>query len=365
MKNMNQEFEKRLEKLQKMAEGNGNTVDPNDVMDVFKGMDLKEEQIDLVYDYLEKNGVEIAEPELQEIDTDDVSKMTATYLSDDSTKDYLRQISRYTLLTDKDEVRLATEVQAGLSSTDKATKEKGIRAGKQLAEHNLKLVVAIAKKYIGHGLEFRDLIQEGNMGLMRAVEKFDPTKGYRFSTYASWWIRQAVTRALADQARIIRIPVHMTERINKFQNVRKELTQQLGYEPTQKDIAEKMGISVSEVAHLMSVSQDTVSLESPVGDEDDCSLGDFIQDTTAQSPEEAAERSLLKKTVWEVLDTIPERERKVIILRFGLENGEARTLEEVGKILNVTRERVRQIEAKALRRLGNPVRARKLSEYYN
>ena len=361
---LDREFAKKLEVIKKKAFNNGNTIDQTQVMDVFKGYNLKDDQIGYVYDYLEKEGVEIADDDFQELEEERYSDEIMTdYLSEDSTKDYLHNISRYKLLTESEEFNLGTRVQMGLRSNDEKIVKQGSEAAKKLAECNLRLVVAIAKKYVGRGLSLMDLIQEGNMGLMKAVEKYDPKKGYRFSTYASWWIKQSVTRAIADQARMIRIPVHMSEKINKFNTIRRELTQKLGWEPTQEEIADKMGISVKEVVYLINVSQDTVSLETPVGDEEDSLLSDFIEDTAAEAPDKAAEKIAMKEAIWKVLKTLPDRERKVIILRFGLDNGSERTLEAVGKKMKVTRERIRQIETKALRQLKGPTRARFLEGF--
>lgn len=363
VKTKNNEFESMLERLVNMGVQGGKVIDQTVIMDAFKDYELKDEQVDYIYTYLETKGIEVVEPDFLENESEACLIAETGYLSEDSAKDYLRSISQYRLLTDKEEVLLATEIQRGLNSTDEKIKSKGVEASKHLAECNLRLVVAVAKKYIGRGLDFKDLIQEGNMGLMRAVEKYDPKKGYRFSTYASWWIKQAVTRAIADQGRIIRIPVHMAERVNRLYTVRKELTQKLGCDPTLDEIADNMGIAVKDVTYLMNVSQDVVSLETPVGDEEDSLLSDFIQDTAAESPEEIVEKNLLRESIHAVLKTLPERERKVIVLRYGLDDGNARTLECVGEMMNVTRERIRQIEAKALRRLHSPVRARLLEGY--
>ncbi len=292
---------------------------------------------------------------------------------DDPVRMYLREIGRVPLLTAEEEVRLAQLMERGKSERLKAEHlkcapnrryiEDGEEAQRRLTEANLRLVVSVAKKYIGRGMNLLDLIQEGNIGLIRAVEKFDYTKGYKFSTYATWWIRQAITRAIADQARTIRIPVHMVETINRLIRISRRLLQDLGREPTSEEIAEQMEISAEKVREIIKVSQEPVSLETPIGEEDDSHLGDFIEDHTALAPADAASHQLLKEQVEDVLDSLTERERKVLQLRFGLDDGRSRTLEEVGKEFHVTRERIRQIEAKALRKLRHPSRSRKLKDY--
>ncbi len=287
---------------------------------------------------------------------------------DDPVRMYLREIGRVPLLSAEEEVRLAQRMERGRAERLKATPNRryvddGEEAQRRLTEANLRLVVSVAKKYIGRGMSLLDLIQEGNIGLIRAVEKFDYTKGYKFSTYATWWIRQAITRAIADQARTIRIPVHMVETINRLIRISRRLLQDLGREPTSEEIAEQMEISAEKVREIIKVSQEPVSLETPIGEEDDSHLGDFIEDHTALAPAEAASHQLLKEQVEDVLDSLTERERKVLQLRFGLDDGRSRTLEEVGKEFHVTRERIRQIEAKALRKLRHPSRSRKLKDY--
>ena len=290
---------------------------------------------------------------------------------DDPVRMYLREIGRVPLLTAEEEVRLAQRMERGKIERAKieqtrATRraiEDGEEAQRRLTEANLRLVVSVAKKYIGRGMSLLDLIQEGNIGLIRAVEKFDYTKGYKFSTYATWWIRQAITRAIADQARTIRIPVHMVETINRLIRISRRLLQDLGREPTSEEIAEQMEITADKVREIIKVSQEPVSLETPIGEEDDSHLGDFIEDHSALAPAEAASHQLLKEQVEDVLDSLTERERKVLQLRFGLDDGRSRTLEEVGKEFHVTRERIRQIEAKALRKLRHPSRSRKLKDY--
>ncbi|HCI80209.1 MAG TPA: RNA polymerase sigma factor RpoD [Ktedonobacter sp.] len=287
---------------------------------------------------------------------------------DDPVRMYLREIGRVPLLSAEEEVRLAKRMELGKQERSKANPNRryiadGEEAQRRLTEANLRLVVSVAKKYIGRGMSLLDLIQEGNIGLIRAVEKFDYTKGYKFSTYATWWIRQAITRAIADQARTIRIPVHMVETINRLIRISRRLLQDLGREPTSEEIAEQMEISADKVREIIKVSQEPVSLETPIGEEEDSHLGDFIEDHSALAPAEAASHQLLKEQVEDVLDSLTERERKVLQLRFGLDDGRSRTLEEVGKEFHVTRERIRQIEAKALRKLRHPSRSRKLKDY--
>jgi len=287
---------------------------------------------------------------------------------DDPVRMYLREIGRVPLLSAEDEVKLALRMERGKTERLRASPnpryiDDGEEAQRRLTEANLRLVVSVAKKYIGRGMSLLDLIQEGNIGLIRAVEKFDYTKGYKFSTYATWWIRQAITRAIADQARTIRIPVHMVETINRLIRISRRLLQDLGREPTSEEIAEQMEISPEKVREIIKVSQEPVSLETPIGEEDDSHLGDFIEDHTALAPADAASHQLLKEQVEDVLDSLTERERKVLQLRFGLDDGRSRTLEEVGKEFHVTRERIRQIEAKALRKLRHPSRSRKLKDY--
>ena len=331
--------------------------------------DANTEQIDKVFDAFEDMGVsvlkeddlDLEEPDIDELEAVEDIKVEDIDLAsmeginiDDPVRMYLREIGRIPLLSYDEELELAKKVLAG----DEAAKQK-------LAESNLRLVVSIAKKYVGRGMLFLDLIQEGNMGLIKAVEKFDYTKGYKFSTYATWWIRQAITRAIADQARTIRIPVHMVETINKLIRTSRHLLQQLGREPTPEEIAAEMEIPVEKVTEIQKIAQDPVSLETPIGEEDDSHLGDFIQDDDSPAPQEAAAYTLLREQLEEVMKTLTPREAKVLKLRFGLEDGKSRTLEEVGKEFNVTRERIRQIEAKALRKLRHPSRSKKLKDYMN
>ena len=310
---------------------------------------------------LKEDDLDLEEPDIDELEAVEDIKVEDIDLAsmeginiDDPVRMYLREIGRIPLLSYDEELELAKKVLAG----DEAAKQK-------LAESNLRLVVSIAKKYVGRGMLFLDLIQEGNMGLIKAVEKFDYTKGYKFSTYATWWIRQAITRAIADQARTIRIPVHMVETINKLIRTSRHLLQQLGREPTPEEIAAEMEIPVEKVTEIQKIAQDPVSLETPIGEEDDSHLGDFIQDDDSPAPQEAAAYTLLREQLEEVMKTLTPREAKVLKLRFGLEDGKSRTLEEVGKEFNVTRERIRQIEAKALRKLRHPSRSKKLKDYMN
>ena len=356
----------KLEMLLKLAKDRKNVLEYNEVSEYFKDMKLNGAQLDGVMDYLEKNGVDVLrdaegpnDDELLLVDDDDEIEIEKIDLSvpdgisiEDPVRMYLKEIGKVPLLTAEEEIELAKRMEEG----DDEAKQR-------LAEANLRLVVSIAKRYVGRGMLFLDLIQEGNLGLIKAVEKFDYTKGYKFSTYATWWIRQAITRAIADQARTIRIPVHMVETINKLIRVSRQLLQELGREPSPEEIAERMDIPVERVREIMKISQEPVSLETPIGEEEDSHLGDFIQDDNVPVPADAATFTLLKEQLNEVLDTLTERERKVLILRFGLEDGRARTLEEVGKEFNVTRERIRQIEAKALRKLRHPSRSRKLKDY--
>ena len=327
--------------------------------------DVSPDQIDSVFDAFEEIGVDLLpddfdeEPdiedlkEVEDLKLDEITETSYDGVSvDDPVRMYLREIGKIPLLTFEEELDLAKKILEG----DEDAKKK-------LAESNLRLVVSIAKKYVGRGMLFLDLIQEGNMGLIKAVEKFDYTKGFKFSTYATWWIRQAITRAIADQARTIRIPVHMVETINKLIRTSRHLLQQLGREPTPEEIAEEMEISVEKVAEIQKIAQDPVSLETPIGEEDDSHLGDFIQDEDSPAPHDAASYTLLKEQLEEVMSTLTPREAKVLKLRFGLEDGKSRTLEEVGSQFNVTRERIRQIEAKALRKLRHPSRSKKLRDY--
>ena len=345
-----------------------------DFEEVLEKTDLDPEEIDSIYLLLQKEGIDLTfqdmDIETDDIDLDidiDVAELEEIEIEDDPVKDidlgdsvsvndpvrlYLKEIGKVPLLTAEQEMGIAKRMEAG---DDEAKKE--------LAEANLRLVVSIAKRYVGRGMSFLDLIQEGNLGLIKAVEKFDYTKGFKFSTYATWWIRQAITRAIADQARTIRIPVHMVETINKLIRVSRQLLQELGREPTPAEIGKEMGFTEEKVREIQKIAQDPVSLETPIGEEEDSHLGDFIEDDNAPAPSEAASYALLKEQLMEVLNTLTEREEKVLRLRFGLDDGRARTLEEVGKEFNVTRERIRQIEAKALRKLRHPSRSKKLKDY--
>ena len=329
-----------------------------EIMDALQNVELDAEQIDRVYGTLAEAGIEVvdeggpseplAEPATEELDL----SMPEGVAIDDPVRMYLKEIGRVPLLTPEEEIELAKRIELG-----------DLEAKRRLAEANLRLVVSIAKRYVGRGMLFLDLIQEGNLGLLKAVEKFDYRKGYKFSTYATWWIRQAITRAIADQARTIRIPVHMVETINRLVRVQRQLLQELGRDPLPEEIAEEMGISVDRVREIMKIAQEPVSLETPIGEEEDSHLGDFIEDQEAPSPADAASFSLLREQLEEVLETLTPREKKVLRLRFGLEDGRARTLEEVGQTFGVTRERIRQIEAKALRKLRHPSRSKRLKDF--
>jgi len=332
-----------------------------EIMDAFEEVDLEPDQIEKIYETIENMGIDVVGDidaeikELQNIENieENVDLTLPEGISiDDPVRMYLKEIGKVPLLTAEEEVELALAMEKG----DKEAKRR-------LAEANLRLVVSIAKRYVGRGMLFLDLIQEGNLGLIKAVEKFDYRKGFKFSTYATWWIRQAITRAIADQARTIRIPVHMVETINKLIRVSRQLLQELGRDPTPEEIAKEMNISVEKVREIMKISQEPVSLETPIGEEEDSHLGDFIPDDDVPAPAEAAAFTLLKEQLLNVLDTLTPREEKVLRLRFGLDDGRARTLEEVGKEFNVTRERIRQIEAKALRKLRHPSRSKKLKDY--
>ena len=328
---------------------------------------LDVEAMEKLYEELESNGIEIVDDTPVEVDDtvpsaddgagDDYEDgLTADGITiDDPVKVYLKEIGRVPLLTPEEETELALKIQAG--------GPEGEKAKQRLSEANLRLVVSIAKRYVGRGMQFLDLIQEGNLGLIKAVEKFDHTKGFKFSTYATWWIRQAITRAIADQARTIRIPVHMVETINKVKKVSSQLLHEYGHDPSAEEIAERLGMEVDKVREIMRVAQEPVSLETPIGEEEDSHLGDFIPDDDAPVPAEAASQTLLKEQLADVLKTLTPREEKVLRLRFGLEDGRPRTLEEVGKEFNVTRERIRQIEAKALRKLRHPSRSKKLRDF--
>ena len=361
------QFDEKLKELIALAKKKKNELDLKEVQDFVAALKLQEEQMDKVFEELEKNGVEILGiPEADDIvdeeiilteeDEVDVENLDLTlpdgYNLEDPVRMYLKEIGKVPLLTAEEEIELAKRMEEG----DEEAK-------KRLSEANLRLVVSIAKRYVGRGMLFLDLIQEGNLGLIKAVEKFDYSKGYKFSTYATWWIRQAITRAIADQARTIRIPVHMVETINKLVRVSRQLLQQLGREPSPEEIAAEMNMPVERVREILKISQEPVSLETPIGEEEDSHLGDFIQDDNVPVPAEAAAFTLLKEQLRDVLSTLTEREQKVLRLRFGLDDGRARTLEEVGKEFNVTRERIRQIEAKALRKLRHPSRSRKLKDF--
>lgn len=361
-------LDEHIQKLIGIARKKKNVLEPAEVLEVFRGMELSDEDIEHIKDELEKNEVdvlntaenisededidaEINDEEEVELENIDLS-VPEGVSTEDPVRMYLKEIGKVPLLTAEQEIELAKRMEEG----DEEAKKK-------LAEANLRLVVSIAKRYVGRGMLFLDLIQEGNLGLIKAVEKFDYRKGYKFSTYATWWIRQAITRAIADQARTIRIPVHMVETINKLIRVSRQLLQELGREPTSEEIAEEMNMPVERVREILKISQEPVSLETPIGEEEDSHLGDFIQDENVPVPADAAAFTLLKEQLVEVLGTLTEREQKVLRLRFGLDDGRARTLEEVGKEFDVTRERIRQIEAKALRKLRHPSRSRKLKDY--
>ena len=329
-----------------------------EIIDAFEEIELEPEHIEKIYETLENMGIDVIgdiEAEMEEIQMTDEEldiSIPEGISIDDPVRMYLKEIGKVPLLTADEEIDLAHRMENG-----------DIEAKRRLAEANLRLVVSIAKRYVGRGMQFLDLIQEGNLGLIKAVEKFDYRRGFKFSTYATWWIRQAITRAIADQARTIRIPVHMVETINKLIRVSRQLLQELGREPQPDEIAKEIGMSVDKVREIMKISQEPVSLETPIGEEEDSHLGDFIPDDDAPAPAEAAAFTLLKEQLIDVLDTLTAREEKVLRLRFGLDDGRARTLEEVGKEFNVTRERIRQIEAKALRKLRHPSRSKKLKDY--
>lgn len=367
-----EQFTKALLGLVDLAKTKKNVLQYGEINDAFKGLELTEDKMDLVLEYLEKQKIDIVnaevgvdnaedlildnddiilddEDEVEIIDDVDVLEGVST---EDPVRMYLKEIGNVPLLTTEQEVELAKRVEAG----DEEAK-------KQLTEANLRLVVSIAKKYVGRGMPFLDLIQEGNMGLMKAVDKFDYTKGYKFSTYATWWIRQAITRGIADTGRTIRVPVHMVETINKTLRMTRTLLQELGREPTSEEVAERLNVSVSRVREVLKISRDPVSLDTPIGEEDDSHLGDFIEDDSALSPADSAAFSMLRAELATALESLTDRERQVVKLRFGLEDGRARTLEEVGKEFNVTRERIRQIEAKALRKLRHPSRSKRLKDF--
>ena len=366
-------FSEKLVELLELAKKKKNVLEYQEISDFFKDSPLEVDQMEKVFDFLEASGVDVLritdnggdellldndmdmdgmeDEEEVELDKIDLSVPEGVSI-EDPVRMYLKEIGKVSLLSADEEIELAKRMEKG----DEAAK-------KRLAEANLRLVVSIAKRYVGRGMLFLDLIQEGNLGLIKAVEKFDYRKGYKFSTYATWWIRQAITRAIADQARTIRIPVHMVETINKLIRVSRQLLQELGREPTPEEIAEEMDMPVDRVREILKISQEPVSLETPIGEEEDSHLGDFIQDDNVPVPADAAAFTLLKEQLVEVLSTLTDREQKVLRLRFGLDDGRARTLEEVGKEFNVTRERIRQIEAKALRKLRHPSRSRKLKDY--
>ncbi len=341
------------------------SITNQDILDAIGELDFDPEKLEKLYDAIEAQGIEIVE-DMGEIKIDDIelsyeeskeengggSSTEQNITIDDPVKVYLKEIGRVPLLTSEEEVELAIRISDG-----------DVHAKQRLSEANLRLVVSIAKRYLGRGMQFLDLIQEGNLGLIKAVEKFDYTKGFKFSTYATWWIRQAITRAIADQARTIRIPVHMVETINKVKKVQSQLLHQNGHEPSPDEIAEEIDMPVDKVREIMRVAQEPVSLETPIGEEEDSHLGDFIPDNDAPAPADAASHTMLREQLSDVLSTLTPREEKVLRLRFGLEDGRSRTLEEVGKEFNVTRERIRQIEAKALRKLRHPSRSRKLKDY--
>ena len=366
-------FSEKLVELLELAKKKKNVLEYQEISDFFKDSPLEVDQMEKVFDFLEASGVDVLritensgdellldndmdmdgmeDEEEVELDKIDLSVPEGVSI-EDPVRMYLKEIGKVSLLSADEEIELAKRMEKG----DEAAK-------KRLAEANLRLVVSIAKRYVGRGMLFLDLIQEGNLGLIKAVEKFDYRKGYKFSTYATWWIRQAITRAIADQARTIRIPVHMVETINKLIRVSRQLLQELGREPTPEEIAEEMDMPVDRVREILKISQEPVSLETPIGEEEDSHLGDFIQDDNVPVPADAAAFTLLKEQLVEVLSTLTDREQKVLRLRFGLDDGRARTLEEVGKEFNVTRERIRQIEAKALRKLLHPSRRLKLKDY--
>lgn len=398
-------FREKLAQLLELGKKKRNILEYQEISDFFKDMNLDAEQLETVLDFLEHNNVDVLrisddDDDDDEIILDDEEEVEVEKIDlsvpdgvsvEDPVRMYLKEIGKVPLLSAEEEIELAKKMEAGAvaeekisllktrmqESEDDAEKEEikaeikelqkevdwGDDAKKRLAEANLRLVVSIAKRYVGRGMLFLDLIQEGNLGLIKAVEKFDYRKGYKFSTYATWWIRQAITRAIADQARTIRIPVHMVETINKLIRVSRQLLQELGREPSPEEIAAEMNMPVDRVREILKISQEPVSLETPIGEEEDSHLGDFIKDDNVPVPADAAAFTLLKEQLEEVLGTLTEREQKVLTLRFGLEDGRARTLEEVGKEFNVTRERIRQIEAKALRKLRHPSRSRKLKDY--
>lgn len=350
-----------IKELTDLGKSKGNLTN-DEIIEALGEVEFKPEELEKLYDSLEQQGIEIIE-DIENIDFDQIAEEEAKKSDgksdsgeaisiDDPVKVYLKEIGRVPLLTPEEEIELAIKIAEG-----------DVQAKKRLSEANLRLVVSIAKRYLGRGMQFLDLIQEGNLGLIKAVEKFDYTKGFKFSTYATWWIRQAITRAIADQARTIRIPVHMVETINKVKKVSTQILHEKGHEPSSEEIAEKLDISVEKVREIVRVAQEPVSLETPIGEEEDSHLGDFIPDSDTPAPADEASHALLKEQLEEVLSTLTPREAKVLRLRFGLEDGKSRTLEEVGSEFKVTRERIRQIEAKALRKLRHPSRSKKLKDY--
>ncbi len=398
-------FQEKLKELLELGKKKKNILEDHEISDFFKDMNLDAEKMERVLDILEQNNIDVLrisdddddddiimdDEDVEDVEVENIDLSVPDGVSvEDPVRMYLKEIGKVPLLSAEEEIELAKVMEAGNVAQEKililkkrmddASEEEkqelkdeikllqkdvdlGGDAKKRLAEANLRLVVSIAKRYVGRGMLFLDLIQEGNLGLIKAVEKFDYRKGYKFSTYATWWIRQAITRAIADQARTIRIPVHMVETINKLIRVSRQLLQELGREPSPEEIAEEMNMPVERVREILKISQEPVSLETPIGEEEDSHLGDFIKDDNVPVPADAAAFTLLKEQLEEVLGTLTEREQKVLTLRFGLEDGRARTLEEVGKEFNVTRERIRQIEAKALRKLRHPSRSRKLKDY--
>ena len=365
--NIQAKFDEKIKDLLAAAKKKRNVLEYQEISDFFTDMPLEEEQFEKILEVLEQNNVDVLRitddddpddeaiilSEEDEVDVENIDLSVPDGISiEDPVRMYLKEIGKVPLLSADEEIELAKRMELG----DQEAK-------KRLAEANLRLVVSIAKRYVGRGMLFLDLIQEGNLGLIKAVEKFDYRKGYKFSTYATWWIRQAITRAIADQARTIRIPVHMVETINKLIRVSRQLLQELGREPSPEEIAEEMNMPADRVREILKISQEPVSMETPIGEEEDSHLGDFIEDDNVPAPADAAAFTLLKEQLVEVLGTLTEREQKVLRLRFGLDDGRARTLEEVGREFNVTRERIRQIEAKALRKLRHPSRSRKLKDY--
>ncbi|MBU5470810.1 MAG: RNA polymerase sigma factor RpoD [Lachnospiraceae bacterium] len=358
-------FKDKLSELLEIAKKKKNTLEYPEVAAFFKELNFDKSQIDKVVSYLEKNGVDVLRMEEEEPDDDLLLNADEDIIVDDlsvpdgiNTEDpvrmYLKEIGNFPLLTIEEEIEVAKKMEAG----DEMAK-------KQLTEANLRLVVSIAKRYVGRGMQLLDLIQEGNLGLIKAVDKFDYTKGYKFSTYATWWIRQAITRALADQSRTIRIPVHMVETINRTIRVQRQLILDLGREPSADEIAKEMGVSVEKVEEILKISREPVSLDTPVGDEEDSHIGDFVADETIGTTDDAATITILREEINAAMSALTEREQEIIRLRFGLDDGRARTLEEVGQHFNVTRERIRQIEAKALRKLRHPSRSKKLIDFLN